>query len=471
MLDRWSLQFKIVIVLLAFLFIGCINAATICYVVVQQKTSGRAINLAGRQRMLTQKMSKEALVVNEAVDDAGRKQGIADLQKTKNLFDSTLQALLKGDEGLGLTAVADDETRAKLLEVEQLWRAFSGAIQRFVSSSPDSDVRSKALLVIQTSNIHLLKTMNQAVALYEKNNDLNKILVIQSGLLFLVILVTLGAWIFSRRKIIAPLHDIGAIIEESSNGIDRLSASIATSSGHIADQASSQAAAAEQSSSSLEEITSMTRKNAKHTTGANAEMQDTKKIAEQAYTFMDEMNGAMAKILAAGEETQKIVKTIDEIAFQTNLLSLNAAVEAARAGEAGAGFSVVAEEVRNLALRSAESAHSTSELIKNIIERIEGGSELVKKATGSFKEVAEGADKVATLLNDIATANSEQSIGISQITVGVNEMEQVAQENTAASEETASVSADMHREAGQMQHIVNKLLELVDGINRGEEYG
>ena len=210
----------------------------------------------------------------------------------------------------------------------------------------------------------------------------------------------------------------------------------------------------------------MTRQNAENTGLANSEMQHTKEIAERANTFMQEMTQAMTEILAASRETQKIVKTIDEIAFQTNLLSLNAAVEAARAGEAGAGFAVVADEVRNLALRSADSAKNTAELIENIVTSIENGSSLVERVTATFQEVAAGAGKVAVLISEITKANNEQSLGVTQISTGIHEIDRVTQESAAVSEEAASSAADMHHEARQLNAIVDQLYLVVEARER-----
>ncbi|MCU0583737.1 MAG: methyl-accepting chemotaxis protein, partial [Syntrophales bacterium] len=140
---------------------------------------------------------------------------------------------------------------------------------------------------------------------------------------------------------------------------------------------------------------------------------------------MTELTQSMEDISKASDETSKIIKTIDEIAFQTNLLALNAAVEAARAGEAGAGFAVVANEVRNLAMRAAEAAKNTSVLIEGTVKKVREGSELVERTGGAFAEVSRSAAKVADLVAEIAAASSEQAQGIDQINKAVAEMDKV----------------------------------------------
>ncbi len=462
-----TLQSKLNIILTAFLILGLINAAIIFYVVNQQKEAGRAINLAGRQRMLTQKLTKEIFIAH-TLAKAPRKadnlnQVLADIKKTANLFNTTLNGLLHGNKQQGLTPVSGNNTRRKLFEVKKMWQGFNAAVQTFIKSEPDSPSYNNALRTIQHNNIPLLKTMNQAVGLYEKDNNLNTILWIQGILLCVVLTIIILSWIFTHREIVAPLNKAGNTLRASSQSLNNLAASVASAAGNIADQASNQAAATEESAASLEEITSMTRQNAENTTEANAKMKATQEVAEKANVFMENMNKAMDDIRAASHETQEIVKTIDEIAFQTNLLSLNAAVEAARAGEAGAGFAVVADEVRNLAIRSADSAGETSKLIDNIVQRIKGGSDMVHQATKSFKEVADGAGKVAILLDEIAHANGEQSLGVDQITVGINEMDSSTQKNAASSEEASATAAEMQNEASKLNRLVNELMHIVYG--------
>jgi methyl-accepting chemotaxis protein len=159
------------------------------------------------------------------------------------------------------------------------------------------------------------------------------------------------------------------------------------------------------------------------------------------------------------------VKTIDEIAFQTNLLALNAAVEAARAGEAGAGFAVVAEEVRNLAMRAAQAAKNTSELIEGTVKRVKDGSEVLAKTGREFHELASGVGKSGELVGEIAAASREQSRGIDQINIAVGEMNSVVQQNAANSEQSAAASKEMNAQAERMEDFVEQLRRLVEGAN------
>jgi methyl-accepting chemotaxis protein len=171
----------------------------------------------------------------------------------------------------------------------------------------------------------------------------------------------------------------------------------------------------------------------------------------------------MAAIKASSDEVAKIVKNIDEIAFQTNILALNAAVEAARAGEAGAGFAVVAEEVRNLAQRSAQAARETSGRIEDAINKTGHGVEVSGKVARSLKEIIEKARIVDDLVGQIAAASNEQAQGISQVNLAVTAMDKVTQSNAATAEESASASQELNSQAVIQKAAVDELLALVGG--------
>ncbi|MHB8091014.1 MAG: methyl-accepting chemotaxis protein [Syntrophales bacterium] len=207
----------------------------------------------------------------------------------------------------------------------------------------------------------------------------------------------------------------------------------------LSDAASEQAASIEETSSSLEEMASMIKSNADSTETANALMTGAKETIEKADGSMNQLTVSMKEIASASEQTQKIVKTIDEIAFQTNLLALNAAVEAARAGEAGAGFAVVAGEVRNLALRAAEAAKNTASLMGDIVGKVHGGEKLVAATSNDFFAMKENSNKVVDLVSGIASASREQSIGIEQINQAILHLNQATQQNASSSEELAAI--------------------------------
>ena len=275
--------------------------------------------------------------------------------------------------------------------------------------------------------------------------------------------VLVASFILVARKLTNPLQKSVVALNLGSDQIADASSQISSACQSLASGATEQAASIEETSSSLEEMASMTRRNADNAKQANQIMQETNSMVAQANQTMNDLTRSMQNISQASEETQKIVKTIDEIAFQTNLLALNAAVEAARAGEAGAGFAVVADEVRNLALRAAESSRNTAALIDGTVSRIGAGVQLVSATGEAFDSVKNNSEKVGQLIDEIATASGEQAQGIEQVNSAVSEMNHVTQQNAAISEESASASTEIHSEIATIQGYVREIAELVDG--------
>jgi methyl-accepting chemotaxis protein len=214
----------------------------------------------------------------------------------------------------------------------------------------------------------------------------------------------------------------------------------------LSDSAASEAASLEETSASLDEIASMTRQNASNTKEANQLMLSAKQAVEKANESMTGLTRSMQEIAGASVQTQKIVKSIDEIAFQTNLLALNAAVEAARAGESGAGFAVVADEVRNLALRATESARNSSNLIEDIVSKVKGGENLVNITSEAFAQVTTSSNKVVELMGEIAAASQEQSQGIDQVNSTLAGVNVTTQANASNAEKLSSMMSQYKTE-------------------------
>ncbi|HYA41947.1 MAG TPA: methyl-accepting chemotaxis protein [Syntrophobacteraceae bacterium] len=270
------------------------------------------------------------------------------------------------------------------------------------------------------------------------------------------------SFFISRGIVKSLLQAIGGL-STSVQKVMGASDEVSRASQQLAEGASQQAAAVEETSSTLEEISSMTRQNATNAGEADHLVRETTSLVEKANVSMTGLSDSMDKIVKASAETQKIVKTIDEIAFQTNLLALNAAVEAARAGEAGAGFAVVAEEVRNLAMRAAEAAKNTANLVGGTVSRISDGVGIVKQTGIDFVQAATGSRKATELVAEIAAASQEQALGIAQVNKAVSEMDNVTQQNASVSEESASAAQEMNLQAEQMREIVAGLIVLVGG--------
>lgn len=259
------------------------------------------------------------------------------------------------------------------------------------------------------------------------------------------------------KPIIAIINGLLIASEQAASSSEQISAS----GQAVAYETSEQAKSLEKIFLSGEKMTSVTRHNADNASQADVLMNNMLKLAEYTHHSMDRLNMSMDDISKASSDTAKIIKTIDEIAFQTNLLALNASIEAARVGEVGAGFSVVAGEVRNLAMRVADAAENTSGMIDGTLQKIRIGSEIVRKANESFDEVSDSAKRVRELIGEIASDSRQQADDIKEITENLAGIEAGVQTTAANAEESASASAQMEEQSLQVMEYVEKLAEII----------
>ncbi|MBP7211357.1 hypothetical protein KBA27_00825 [bacterium] len=280
--------------------------------------------------------------------------------------------------------------------------------------------------------------------------------------LFLIIVVLTIFMIYAITKSISnAIHDVIRDLGETSSNLKTLSGEL-TSSGHkLAEGSAEQASSIQETSSTLEESSSMVHQTTQNTKEADVLAKQTKQAADDGNVEMSNMITSMGELKKSGDEIAKIIKVIDEIAFQTNILSLNAAVEAARAGEAGKGFAVVAEEVRNLAQRSAQAAKDTTHIIESNISLSEKCLKITEKVGGSLAGIKDDTHKVSELLDEISTASQEQEIGITQIHKAVSQMETVLQDNALTAQESATSADSLELYSGNLQHITKKLALLI----------
>ncbi|MCB2186221.1 MAG: Cache 3/Cache 2 fusion domain-containing protein [Deltaproteobacteria bacterium] len=303
---------------------------------------------------------------------------------------------------------------------------------------------------------------------YTQNNEefLASVYTLRNGVALIAVVaavLALAILFFFARSLTRPINRVSHGLTEGAGQVAAASSQVASASQQLAEGSSEQAAAIEEISASLEEITSMTRQNADNATMVDTLTKDANQAMGRASEVMGALTDSMSQIMRASGDTSKIIKTIDEIAFQTNLLALNAAVEAARAGEAGAGFAVVAEEVRNLALRAAEAAKNTQALIEDTVGKVSSGGQLVEQSNQAFGLMTEKIAKVAGLVGEIASASKEQTLGIEQINRAITEMEKASQGAAANAEESAAASQEMSAQAEAMRGYVGDLHALVAG--------
>jgi methyl-accepting chemotaxis protein len=289
---------------------------------------------------------------------------------------------------------------------------------------------------------------------------------ISNGLLTTLIIVlvfgTLAALVM-HYQIIAPLVRVLKRLTGVSDQVQGTSHELSAASQSLAEGASEQAASLEETSAALEEFSASTRNTAGHAQSAAELAAQTRRAAETGAAGMAQMNQAMGEIQTASGNIAKIIKTIDEIAFQTNILALNAAVEAARAGEAGLGFTVVAGEVRNLALRSATAAKETAAIAEDTIGKSRNGARISAEVARHFQEITEKARRVDELIAQIATTSQEQNQGIGQLNSAVHEVDSVTQRNAANAEQSASVAVELDAQAQALRVIIGELAGLLSG--------
>jgi len=273
---------------------------------------------------------------------------------------------------------------------------------------------------------------------------------------------------FLIRSIVKVVVDSVKSLSEGTAQVVSASEQISSASVSLAEGASSQASSVEEVSATIEQATASNNQNADNSREANLLAQHSNDAARQGNQQVADLMVAMEKITDSSQKIAKIIKTIDEIAFQTNLLALNAAVEAARAGEHGLGFAVVAEEVKNLAERSAGAAKEITGIIEASIDQVKMGTEVANRTKASFAEILLGVKKTSDLIGEIAISAKEQAEGMNQIATAMGSVDQITQQNASASEETAAAAEELNAQALSMLESVAEIAALA-GFDMGKE--
>ncbi|WP_051280810.1 methyl-accepting chemotaxis protein [Anaerovorax odorimutans] len=255
-----------------------------------------------------------------------------------------------------------------------------------------------------------------------------------------------------QKTFTETLKNITISADQVASGSDQ----VASGAQALSQGAMEQASSIEELSATINEISQHIKHNAENADNASQISMESSKEVELGSNQMKDMIIAMEEISNASKEIGKIIKTIDDIAFQTNILALNAAVEAARAGEAGKGFAVVADEVRNLAGKSAEAAKNTTVLIETAITAVENGTQIVDKTAQSLDKIVSGAEKTTELIGEISQASNDQATSMTQVTLGVDQISSVVQTNSATAEESAAASEELSGQAQMLKQLVSQ---------------
>jgi methyl-accepting chemotaxis protein/methyl-accepting chemotaxis protein-1 (serine sensor receptor) len=288
----------------------------------------------------------------------------------------------------------------------------------------------------------------------------------------LLFLCSLGAaamvwWVIQQTNL--QLRGLAVEVASGSRRIARAAAQVSSASQSLAQYASEQAAALEETSASMEQMRSVTHKNNDNSRGTADLMNASMEVVGAAERTIREMSASMQEISASGEKITKVVKLIDDIAFQTKILSLNAAVEAARAGAAGAGFAVVAEQVGHLAQECAEAARSTAEMIDGTVAGVRDGSLKLVRAAEAIQEVVKHSNKVKVLVDEVYVGSQEQARGIDQVARAVTQMQEVTQKTASNAEEGAASGRELDGHAGGLGKLVRRMHVMVGSTDQARD--
>jgi methyl-accepting chemotaxis protein len=401
------------------------------------------------------------LMKNSAEAEANQKEFETTAQTMEKSL-SDLRAYLETERGRRMVETLEDRLST--------WRPLFDEMARLAAQN-----RMEEALQVRAKTVPLAKEMDAitaqlraaALEVFDQKKKDAEDLVSRSRwttILFLCGCLGLGGLVlFVIRGINQSLRRVVNELEQGAVQLASAAGQVSSASQSLAQGSSEQAASLEETSASSEEINSMARSNMENSrTAADLTKKSQQRFGE-ANQALEKMVVAMNEINTSSDKIAKIIKVIDEIAFQTNILALNAAVEAARAGEAGMGFAVVADEVRNLAQRSAQAAKDTASLIEDSIAKSNDGKTKVDHVTTVIRGITEEAARIGTLVDEVNMGSQEQARGIEQIGKAIMQMEQVTQKTAANAEESAAAAEELNAQSEALRNVVERLTDMVGG--------
>jgi methyl-accepting chemotaxis protein/methyl-accepting chemotaxis protein-1 (serine sensor receptor) len=392
-------------------------------------------------------------------------------EEYQSKFEAVSAALQEGLKGLHRIAESG-ETEALLQRIDRQSAAVREGHEEFRRGIANQQMDTALVVFSQKLQPQLEEIGRQSASLVQQqNHDLSAESAESAsksarGQWIAIFLTLLGGVVgccvfYSVREASLSLKRLVARLAGNAEEVAGAASQVSSASHSLAAGASQQAASLQQTSASTEEIASITRRNADNALQVAGLMQISEQSAAEVHQTLDSMSEKMKEIDASSNKIARIIKVIDEIAFQTNILALNAAVEAARAGEAGLGFAVVADEVRNLAQRCAQAARDTASLIEESIETSRAGNVRLDRMAGAVKGMTEGSGRVKSLVDEVNLGSQEQTRGMDQIARAILQMQNVTQKNAAAAEESASAGAELDSHADALRQLVNEMGAMV----------
>jgi methyl-accepting chemotaxis protein len=391
-------------------------------------------------------------------------------QEYRDEINHSFQAI-KDLAATGRRAMPDQASRASFDRIQESLGLYEAAFNRYVGgrqpdkqNSPDQkSLLDQADKEMVSAARELLQEVDKALISQKASmqSRVARSVTFIGGSLVLAIVVGLLVSLYLVRTLTRTLNRVISSLGDGSEQVAAASLQVSSASNSLAAGASQQAASLEETSSSLEELAALVQQNSDNAGECNQLVLQTHEKTREVHKSIKATKEFMEPISNSGESVKKVIKSIDEIAFQTNLLALNAAVEAARAGQARAGFAVVADEVRGLAMRAAEAAKTTDNLIGETARQIELGSAQIQETLTRFYDMGESAKKVNSLVGEIASASKEQVQGIVHLNQAVQEIDRVVQQNAANTEESASAATQLQGQAERLRDIVGEVTSLV----------